>query len=289
MNNSDNPFAVLLQPAEQKQVHTAPARMTDTSGRYRIGPPTRPSIKHDNGFLDTFPRRAPTASDRLQFAKWVSMLEGSEALCSGPTKNFIPSCSGEDLADANAAYRHFLFGEGEDRTINYERYLKDDASGREVIPNLLRDFKQHVEIIGNDRIKFSVTSSAYSVGNTGIAPYPATANWQKAIGAHTLWVSADVSVAANAKAEIIYTAEITIHMEDRYNFNPGNVDIATGVPDSANGIFEVTGLAHQYTNYATVRRQVSWREGDWSAANTKGAPTSRQRKPQNNRRIRNRT
>lgn len=285
----NNPFAVLLEPAEKKTVHTSPTKLTDASGRYRLGRPARPAINHDNGFLDTFPKRAPTAGDRLQFAKWLAMLEGSEALCSGPTKNLVPSCSGEDLADANAAYRHFLFGKGKDRTINYERYLQDDASGREVIPNILRDFQQHAEIIGRDRVRFSVTSNAYSVGNTGIAPYPATANWQKAIGAHFLWVSADVSVAANAKAEIIYTAEITIHMEDRYNFNPGNVDIATGVPDSANGIFEVTGMAHQYTNYATVRRQVSWREGDWSRSTPRGAPTSRQRKPGDNRRVRNRT
>jgi hypothetical protein len=226
-------------------------------------------------------------SDRLQFAKWLSMLEGSEALCSGGTASIAPPCHGEDLSDANAAYRHFLFGNGADRTINYERYLKDDASGRQVIPNILDDFQRHVEVIGHDRVKFSVTSGSYSVGMGGIAPYPATVNWQKAIGAHFVWVSADVTVSTDQHADIVYTADITIHMEDRYNFNPGQQDIATGIPDSANGIFEITGLAHQYTNYATVHRNVSWHEGERSNT-TAGAPTSRQRKPQDNRRVRNR-
>lgn len=183
----------------------------------------------------------------------------------------------------------FFIWKGKDRTINYERYLHDDEYGREVLPNLINDFQRHVEVIGSDRQKFSVTSTAYSVGINGIAPYPKTVNWQRAIGAHYLWVSADVTVAANAKAEIIYSADMTVHMEDRYNFNPGSADIASGIPDSANGIFEVTGLAEQYTNYATVKRQISWREGDWSRTTSKGAPESRQRKPQDNRRARNRT
>lgn len=137
-------------------------------------------------------------------------------------------------------------------------------------------------------MRFSVTSEAFTVGNGGIAPYPATTNWQKAIGAHFLWVSADVTVSANAKGEIVYSANLTVHMEDRYNFNPGQHDVATGISDSANGRFEITGLASQYTNYATVQRHITWTEGSWSKAATSGAPTDRQRKPQDSRRLRNR-
>ena len=284
----NSPFDILLEPEDKKSIHVAPVKLNEVSGRYRLGPPTRPSIRHDNGFLDKFRKRAPTAGDRLQFARWLAMLEGSEALCSGGTKTIAPPCQGEDLSDANAAYRHFLFGNGADRTINYERYLLDDASGRQVIPHVLQDFKRHIEVIGHDRVKFLVTSDAYTIGNGGIAPYPATVNWQKAIGAHFLWVSADVSVSVVDHSEILYTADVTFHMEDRYNFNPGQHDIATGIPDSANGIFEITELAHQYTNYATVQRKISWREGEHSGATATGAPTSRQRKPADNRRVRNR-
>ena len=38
----------------------------------------------------------------------------------------------------------------------------------------------------------------------------------------------------------------TIHAEDRYNFNPGAKDIATGTPDSENGIFEIATPKGQY-------------------------------------------
>lgn len=283
-----SPFDILLQPTEEKNPHTAPVTLAEASGRYKLGPATRPPIKHDNGHLAAFPKREPTAADRAQFAKWVAMLEGSEALCSGKTAKIVPACRGEDLTDANAAYRHFLFGDGADRTINYERFIQDDASGRMLLPNLVRDFQKHAEVIGKDRIKFSVTSTAFTVGNGGIAPYPATENWQKAIGAHFIWVSADVTVSADDKGVIQYAAVLTVHMEDRYNFNPGQSDIATGIPDSANGNFEITGLGHQYTNYATIQRNVSWAEGQWESPATAGAPTSRQRKPQDSRRLRNR-
>jgi len=101
-------------------------------------------------------------------------------------------------------------------------------------------------------------------------------------------VSADVPVSANAKGEIAYPANLTVHTEDRHNFNPGQHDMATGIPDSANGLFEITGLASQYTNYATVQRHITWIEGSWSKVATSGAPTDRQPKPQDSRHLRNR-
>lgn len=283
-----SPFDILLEPTEKKSQHTASVKLVDASGRYRLGPAVRPAIAHDDGHLAVYAKREPTAADRLQYAKWVSMLELSESLCTGKTAEMVPSCSGEDLTDANAAYRHFLFGGGADRNINYERFIQNDPSGQKLVPNLTRDFQRHVEVIGKDRTRFSVTSTTYNVGRGGITDYPATANWQKALGGHVVWVSADVAVSANNKGEIMYAADITIHMEDRYNFNPGQADIATGLPDSANGRFEITGLAHQYMNYATIQRHVTWVEGDWKQSETTGAPTDRQRKPQDSRRLRNR-
>lgn len=284
----NNPFEASLAPSEEKNTHLAPVSLKDVSGRYRIGLPARPSIPHDNGHLDMYPTSEPTVADRGQFMKWTAMLETSEALCNAQTGSVIGLCNGEDLSDANAAYRHFLFGDGKDRTINYERYLRNDPSGSELIHNLLSDFQSHVEIIGKDRVKFSVTSNYYTVGRGGIAPYPVTANWQKTIGAHFLWVSADVAVSVNAGGKIFYEAELVIHVEDRYNFNPGSTDVATGIPDSANGRFEVTGLAKQYTNYATVTRATKWEEGSSLIAKAKGTAPGRQRMPSDNRRFRNR-
>lgn len=282
-----NPFSSLeLEPVENKNIKVVTVGFIDESGRYRIGPPTRPNIKHDNGHLDLYKPRDPTASDKIQLAKWTAMLEGSEALCNAQTGKWVPGCT-DDLTDANAAYRHFLFGDGKDRQINYERFLQNDSSGKVLIENLMDDFQHRASIIGKDRKRFSVTSSAFTVGAGGIAPYPATANWQKALGAHFLWVSADVSVSAT-KTDIIYNADVTIHVEDRYNFNPGSNDVATGIPDEANGRFEITGLAKQYTNYATVHRTTRWIAGSTVGSTTGHGPEGRQRMPSNNRRIRNR-
>ena len=78
---------------------------------------------------------------------------------------------------------------------------------------------------------------------------------------------------------------VTVHAEDRYNFNNGAADIATGIPDSANGELEAAGLAYGYMNYSTLQRTVRW-------TNTSApvlVPTSgRSRQPQDNRRLRNR-
>ena len=132
-----------------------------------------------------------------------------------------------------------------------------------------------------------MTSDTFHVGAAGVAPYPATANWQKALGAHFLWVSADVT-ASCVKQKIYFDADITVHMEDRYNFNLGAADVATGIPDEANGRFEIAGLAHQYTNYGTLTRHVRWEDGAPTTSHLTNAPNGRQRKPSDNRRVRNR-
>jgi hypothetical protein len=254
-------------------------RFVDRSGRYRVGPPERPPIHEDNGFLDTFLPQAPTASDRLALAEWRAKLEAAEA--------FRP-----DLADATAAYRHFLYGLGKDRSFSYERYVHNDSSGKQALQSILDDLKYQVEVIGHNRDRFQVTSDAYAIGGPDPAfPYPATENWQKAIGAHYAWVSAEVAVHTDPDdLRDVFEATVTIHAEDKYNFNPGAQDIATGIPDSANGRFEITGLAHQYTNYATLVRHVIWKEGDGSPAQTNGGSSSREdtRRPADNRRLRNR-
>jgi hypothetical protein len=110
-------------------------------------------------------------------------------------------------------------------------------------------------------------------------PYPATENWQKALGAHSIWIEAAVTVtvsqlhdsneappppagvaepgtlSSTAAGPPTFTrhfhVEMTIHEEDMYNFNPGAQDIATGIPDSANGRFEITGLGQEYINRGT--------------------------------------
>jgi hypothetical protein len=243
------PFDVLLQPAEKKNVHSAGLGLTERSGRYRIGPSARPVIAHDNGHLDRFAKREPTAADYAALTKWIAMLMASEKFR-------------KDLSDANAAYRHFLYGKGKDRKVDYHRYLKGDPAGGRMVMEIINDFRKHAEIIGKDRLKFAVTSEPYAIGDAGFALGRDTENWQKTIGQHYVWVSANVDVSADEKGKIWYAAELILNMEDRYNFNPGNKDIATGIPDADNGRFEITGLAHQYMSFGSAMQRSKWLEGE---------------------------
>ena len=242
-----------------------------------------PVIHHDHGFLDDGHgnidetlRQDPTWADRLERVKWIAKLEGAELLR-------------PDLVDGTAAYRHFLFGNGAERDVQYGRFLANDSSGRTVLASAMEDTRQaaiqrhdqdlagaspsegtHTYQIRTDTISVTAGDARY--------PYPATENWQKALGAHSLWIEASVTVTVtrlrDAGSEPLpggvpaegsgsstasgpptfsrhFHIEMTIHAEDMYNFNPGAADIATGTPDAANGRFEITGLGHEYLNRGT--------------------------------------
>jgi hypothetical protein len=199
----------------------------------------------------------------------------------------MPFCDGEDQTDAFAAYNHFLHGNGATRTIDYERYIANDPSGRQLLHDVLADLRKHVEILAHNRIKFSVTSKAYSVSNIGDLPHPETVNWTRTLGAHFVWVSADVTVSVGRNSKLAYSADVTIHAEDRYNFNPNQVDVHSSIPDRWNGVLETSGLGHQYDNVGTARRQISWQKDDSSPTRFGGSPVSPSEKPKDSIRLRN--
>ena len=117
---------------------------------------------------------------------------------------------------------------------------------------------------------FSLTGGQISCGSTSLFPYPATENWQKAIGGHVIWLSGDVSV-TDRKGETWLALDMVLHAEDRYNFNPDSNDIATGISDNANGVFEITGLAKQFTQTAELQRQIEWKYGTLDTGGTSTA------------------
>ena len=245
---------------------------------YQLGPPQRPPITFDNGHL-VLGRRSATAGDYVALAKWKAKLEVAEALR-------------PDLTDALAAYRYFLEGGGVPRTFSYERYVMNDNSGRVTLANAIASIQwgaiELYKKYGN--ANFSLTGSQIGCGSGHLFPYPETENWQKAIGGHMIWLSGNVTVTnASSSSGPHFSLEMTLHAEDRYNFNPGQADIATGIPDSDNGRFEVTGLGNQFDNTATLTRHVEW---DGLLGSSAGAVSSnntdRQRQSGDNRRARNR-
>ncbi len=297
----------------QAKVPAPDAPQTDAT--YSVGPEKRPPIHHDNGFLQNpkdpnDPKPQPTVepgfSDRASLAWWKTKLEGAEAI------QGVPFAPHNDIPDGLAAYRHFLEGNGKDRTFSYERYVENDASGKTTLQNATRDIQlaaeqKYAEMIAKDPslkdkpVTFELTGTAIGAGSGGGTvkqqelakkyPYPQTENWQKAIGAHSIWTSGKVTVTPPTKPgeKPQFQMDMKLHAEDRYNFNPGAQDIATGTPDADNGRFEQTGLAKQYMNYATLGRNVKWSQGNVNEATSEKVDVSRQRQPDNNRRARNRT
>lgn len=241
----------------------APSRIKEI--RFTLGVQGRPAIRHDHGFLDDGngnidirKRRAPTAEDRLLLAKWIAKLEVAEAVR-------------PDLVDGTTTYRHFLFGRGMKRTLNYERFVQNDSSGQRALGSAIEDTATAALEFHLQRLPFSPSkpirdsfrfqSQVISVGGSDLRyPYPATENWQKAIGAHFIWLDAAATVNVNPSAKVrSLDVQMTLHAEDMYNFNPGAVDIATHTPDAENGRFELCGLGHEYLNTAILTRSLSFK------------------------------
>lgn len=231
-----------------------------TGGKYKMGAASRPQIHHDRGFSD-FAKLDPTISDYWALLKWKAMLEGSAALR-------------PDLVDASAAYAHFMDGEGASRTFSYDRYINNDQSGRLTLRNAILEAQNAaIELwqSNGQPSRFQFTGPAIPCGTNNPAkqydalrstfPYPATENWQKTIGAHTIWLSGSVEVKKNnIKPELtVFNLRMTLHAEDQYNFNPGMKDIASGLPDDDNGRFVVVGFAQGYRHNSTLTRNFSWK------------------------------
>lgn len=271
-----------------------------------------PVIKHDHGFLDDgngnidpSKRREATWEDYVALAKWTAMLEGAELLR-------------PDLVDGTSAYRHFLTGGGATRTIDYQRFIDGDSSGATILSSAMADAKdaavrKHDSMIAGKppsagSTSFKMRTDPIGVGNDGRYPYPATENWQKAIGAHLIWLEMDVKVdttevvahppgvapgsspvcTPGGDSAITYqrtfTVDMTLHMEDMYNFNPGAADIVTGAPDADNGRFEETGLGNEYLNVATLKRQFTFDTTlDPATGGTTDTPPQPDRSPRTDR------
>jgi hypothetical protein len=269
----DNPFEVLeLMKVGTTENFVAKVGLQDSTDRYKLGPPTRPDFKHDNGHLDKFAKREPTPADRDMYAKWQINAAASAVACEKNSllglewsiAKYFRDCGGHQ-PEANKAYRHFLYGDGKPRTIDYEKYVEEE--GRAGVVAMSKNFIQHAESIGKNRVKFSLTSTQmYAIGGQKAKiKGPTTTNWKRTIGAHQVWISADVAVVAR-QGKITYKADLTFHVEDQYNFNYKEQDEHSGIKDAENGMLELSGLGKQYMTHARFFRTVEWSQGEWDAA-----------------------
>lgn len=275
---------VLTFASQRSQPVTAKAGAVDAAGVivgntvYEVRPYTRPTIHHDNGFLQNpndpsdpmpMPTRAPTQTEREYYRSEVVKATGGTVASRMPFSDRIDARLGLD--NALPAYKHFLTGNGADRTFDYAAYLRDDPAGRQTAAAAVADIRTAADQLyptldrqvgkrPGDSLRFEVQ------GDPNSASYPKTEDWQKAIGGHTQWSSASVVVTRQKDGSLMAQADVTLRAEDRYNFNPGQKDIKTGVPDAQRGVLEQAGLAHQFTQRGQAAYSTSWTIGAPGAA-----------------------
>lgn len=206
-----------------------------SSNGYQIGPPRTPDIEWDEDY--EYASQSPTAGDRWEYAKW--RLKGEAA-------QFV-------MDDGAAMYLHYMNNSGEDVDYDLAEGYGEDTGIANSVNQQIAQTAQGVDelVLSTGQTQFQVTGPA-----SPSAQYPTTENWQKAIGAHQQWSSANVTV-----EDGIVTMEVTVHAEDRYNFNRGQADIASGTPDDVNGRFTEVGLAQPFNSHGTMTQTISWPVG----------------------------
>ncbi|MGL4696247.1 T7SS effector LXG polymorphic toxin [Enterococcus larvae] len=238
---TDKSWFTSLKANSKKDSDSSSLVVTIDGKEYYLGNPKKPDVVFDNDFPYD-PELEATWEDRRNRAKWEAMLRGAQLL--------------GKLPDGTSAYSHYLYGGGEDYVVDFEKGYRQDRNIKTVVDREILSMQQAAEeyyrLTG--QTNFSLTSSATVIPNED---YPATENWQKTLGGYQTWTSADISV-KNGQIEM----NVDVNVIDRYNFNKGQQDIATGAKDVENGRFESLGWANSFDVSGNLEREISWTSGN---------------------------
>jgi hypothetical protein len=208
-------------------------------GHYKIGDPEEPHIERDDDF--EYDSKDSNWRDHLNKIEWLTKLRAAQIA--------------GHLPDGTAMYEHYWKNTGEPKEFDYEKAYDDDAGVRAGVDlEIARAQAAAEELIRAGNTDFTMTGQGSNVSKDY---YPQTENWQKAIGGYQAWSHGDVHVNGDT-----VTMEITVRGEDRYNFNGGQNDIATGAPDNENGRFTEIGWAKPFDTHGSLTRTVTWELGE---------------------------
>ncbi|MEU0566878.1 DNRLRE domain-containing protein [Nonomuraea sp. NPDC005983] len=215
------------------------------AARYREGGERKPNVKYKDDFPYD-PKAVSTWGDLGSWYKWYGM-------------NFVAAWAAvvgiRGLDDATLAYEHYRGGTGEDYEFDYDEAYREDAGIRKVIDKEIALAQKWAEKVQGQNSKTNFMMSGKPVNISG-KYYPVTENWQKAIGEHKMWGNATVTVNGDK-----FTMKITLKAQDRYDFNAGMSDLASGTPDADNGRFAVLGWAKPFISRGMLVRTVTWVRG----------------------------
>lgn len=223
-NSSDRPFG----GEENEAVGLGPE--TDL-GDYTTGPPRKPDNLPDlSESADDFvydPDAKASAGDYGEYMKWRSL--ATLAQNGGALRG---------LDQAPDLYRHYLDGDGSTYEIDLAPAYQNDEAMRatmdEGMTDIMNAAQQHYEETGETNFSLSGPMVPHT-------EYPTTEEWQKTLGGHVQWNSGDFVVEDGQ-----IKADLTVHSEDRYNFNRDQTDMATGAEDNVNGRFAELGWATSF-------------------------------------------
>ena len=208
-----------------------------------VGPPTKPS---DFEWDEDFKFDPSFKPDILDWVYWYGW-DGAASLCEGASY----------LGDGTRAYRRYRDASGEDLIVDYERAYREDVGIRNAVDAEIAAAICDAGRLATEGNRCEEGVSLRSRRSRGASCE--TENWQKALGGHRIWSSGKLRFDQSTQT---WTVEIEIEMEDFYNFNRGDADIATGIPDNSNGRFEQCGWAKSFFSRGKIRREFSWREGE---------------------------
>ena len=155
-------------------------------------------------------------------------------------------------SDSYDFYGHFRENTGTPKTFNYEKAYKDDAVIRNYVNTDLNASLQAAnEAVKAGQTNVTLYSPKHAVGN------PATENWQRTIGGHTMYTDTDVKVEGDT-----VTATVTVYARDKWNFDRGKSDPGSGTPDAVNGRFEELGWGKSFESSGSLTRTYTWKVGE---------------------------
>ena len=208
-----------------------------TSGGFSTIEPDR-TIEWDDDFQYGSKAGQATQEDYENWYKWELYRQGAGWVL--------------QHSDSYDFYGHFRENTGTPKTFDYEKAYRDDAAIMNYVNTDLNASLQAAnEAVMAGQTDVTLYSPKHSV------PNPATENWQRTIGGHTMYTDTDVTV----KGDTV-TATVTVYARDKWNFNRGMSDQASGTPDAVNGRFEELGWAKSFESSGSVTRTYTWKVGE---------------------------
>ena len=170
----------------QAAVHSGPdVKPYTTSGGFSTIEPDR-TIEWDDDFPHSSKAGQDTPEDWDNWYKWELYLQGAGWVL--------------QHSDSYDFYGHFRENTGTPKTFNFEKAYMDDAIIRNYVNTDLNASLQAAnEAVMAGQTDVTLYSPKHAVGN------PATENWQRTIGGHTMYTDTDVKVEGDT-----VTATVTV-------------------------------------------------------------------------------